>query len=114
MRVQIGNVALDLTADQVEDLRQQLAVEVTEKLDAAAVAKRLGVSREYVYDHAEELGGERLGSGPKSPWRYDPAKLEGANSTVPADIPARPTRRRRREGAAAGLLEIRGMSPYAA
>ena len=31
-------------------------------VDAATLGRELGVSRQFVYDHAEELGGLRLGS----------------------------------------------------
>jgi hypothetical protein len=44
-------------------------------IDAAEVARRLGVSRSFVYRHAHELGGVRLGDGTKAPLRFDAAKL---------------------------------------
>lgn len=40
-------------------------------VDAATVADSLGVSRAYVYEHAEDLGAQRLGDGPKPRLRFD-------------------------------------------
>lgn len=39
-------------------------------LDAAATARMLSVERDWVYEHAEELGGVRLG-GPRGRLRFD-------------------------------------------
>jgi hypothetical protein len=39
-------------------------------VDAAAVARELGVERDWVYDHAEQLGVVRLGS-PRGRLRFD-------------------------------------------
>lgn len=124
MRVQIGDVALDLTDEQVESLRAQLAVEARTSddglIDAAEVARRLGYSRDYVYAHADELGVVRGGTGPRPRLRFDPAALAarpdtsagsaGRDAQSPPE-PPRPRRRRssrRREGE---LLPIRGERP---
>jgi hypothetical protein len=66
---------LDLLADKIAD-------RVVERLDvaelrggrlvkAAIIAKALRVSRDWVYAHAEGLGGQRLGDGPRPRWRFD-------------------------------------------
>lgn len=39
-------------------------------LDAQQVAKQLGVSREWVYEHADELGARRIGNGPRPRLRF--------------------------------------------
>lgn len=39
-------------------------------VDAAAVAQALGVSRQTVYANAAELGGKRIGKGPRARWRF--------------------------------------------
>lgn len=48
-------------------------------VDAATVARVLGVERDWVYDHARELGAVRLG-GPNGRLRFDldeiPRRLE--------------------------------------
>jgi hypothetical protein len=43
-------------------------------IDAAAVARRLGVRRNWVYAHAAQLGAVRLGGG-RGRLRFDPANL---------------------------------------
>jgi hypothetical protein len=109
MRIEIGEVRLDLSDDQVESLRRQLAVwrpETTGLLDAAQVAQQLGVSREWVYSHAEELGGQRIGSGSRPRLRFDPTRI---GQTVTAEEPeTKPTKRRTRTRNRVELLEVRG------
>jgi hypothetical protein len=39
-------------------------------LTAAEVAKRYGLSRGWVYKHARDLGGQRMGTGPKARLRF--------------------------------------------
>lgn len=43
-----------------------------ELIDAAEVARRFSVSRDYVYQHADDLGAVKLGDGPKARLRFDP------------------------------------------
>jgi hypothetical protein len=40
-------------------------------VDASVVAARLGVSRDWVYAHAAELGGRRIGEGSRGRLRFD-------------------------------------------
>jgi hypothetical protein len=40
-------------------------------VDAATLAVELGVSRDFIYTHASELGGERIGDGPRGRLRFD-------------------------------------------
>jgi len=82
------------------------------------VAELLSVTRGYVYEHAAELGGRRLGSGPKARLRF---RLEDIERAVPcladrrSDATAdrttkRPSSRIRRAslGTEVELLPIRG------
>jgi hypothetical protein len=39
-------------------------------LTAADVAKQYGLSRGWVYKHARDLGGQRMGTGPKARLRF--------------------------------------------
>jgi hypothetical protein len=57
--------------------------------DAATVARELGVDRDWVYAHAEELGAARLG-GPRGRLRFDLARILRDLSTLNAskDAPA--------------------------
>lgn len=63
-------------------------------VDAATLARELGVEREWVYAHAEQLGAVRLG-GPNGRLRFDRRKvgkrLNGADAAA-----WRPSRRRPR------------------
>lgn len=77
----------------------------------------LGVSRGFVYDHADELGAVRLGSGPKARLRFDVAgaieRLRGLRACDESresmqPEPARASRRRREaNGTGVELLPIR-------
>jgi hypothetical protein len=42
-----------------------------ELLDSRTLARELGVSVDYVYAHAVDLGAMRLGDGPKARLRFD-------------------------------------------
>lgn len=44
-------------------------------LSAAQVADRWQIDREWVYQHADELGVQRLGSGPRPRLRFDPERI---------------------------------------
>jgi hypothetical protein len=44
-------------------------------IDAADVARMLGVTRGWVYEHATELGAIRLGSGTRPRLRFDPLRI---------------------------------------
>ncbi|MGD9733991.1 MAG: helix-turn-helix domain-containing protein [Solirubrobacterales bacterium] len=44
-------------------------------LSAAEVSRLWGVSRRWVYDHAEALGARRLGAGPRPRLRFDPEEV---------------------------------------
>ncbi|HKZ14407.1 MAG TPA: hypothetical protein VJL81_11225 [Solirubrobacterales bacterium] len=113
MRVTVGDLALDLTDDQVCDLRRQLGVACTDDdpmLNTEQAAARLGFSTEYVRDHAAELGGVKLTDGPKAPWRFDPAKLGHKDHAAepPPSPQVTPRRRAPRHTGAGQLLKSRG------
>jgi hypothetical protein len=84
-------------------------------VDAATLAATLGVSRDFVYAHASELGGERIGNGPRGRLRFDLDRALTACASRPAgkEPPRRPTsaskgRRPKNAGGATHLLPIRG------
>jgi len=101
----------------VEELVGRGLVGTTSLVDADTLARRLGVTRSFVYEHAEELGVRRLGTGSRARLRFDVAKAERAISCVAGresrrqEAPAKPTVRRRRRSATLGttarLLPIR-------
>jgi hypothetical protein len=88
-------------------------------VDAKTVAAALGVSRDCVYAHAAELGGQRIGNGPRGRLRFDldrvvevwtarsqSKKSHEAKSCAPASLST--SSRRRPTGSSSGLLPIRG------
>lgn len=125
-------MVLRLDPAQLEELAGLVAVRVLEELgrpsgrpaesrlvDAAAVATRFGVTREYVYEHAGDLGAVRLGDGPRARLRFDMEEVamrltgcaagsESPDDVSPAQAATRRSRRRRGLGTAAQLLPIRG------
>ena len=86
-------------------------------IDASAVAQRYSVSRDWVYEHATELGAQRLGNGKRPRLRFDPERVAAfmgaGRRRDPADrSQAQPTRKPpRRQAPAAPLLEIKGGRP---
>lgn len=79
-----GGGELRLAPESIEALASRLAELVgsslstpaeepaREMVSAAAVSRAWGVSRRWVYDHAEELGAVALGGGPRPRLRFDP------------------------------------------
>jgi hypothetical protein len=58
-------------------------------VDARGIAQLLGLDdTRWVREHAQELGGVRLGDGPKAHWRFDPVeamkRVEGWRQERPA------------------------------
>lgn len=114
--------ALQLDSKQLEELAHLIADELDKRaggelIDAAELARRIGRSREFVYDNASSLGVIRIGSGsrPRLMFRWpldhlEPARKPRGPRTVTTK---RPRRARPRTGAVA-LLPIRGGKPPAA
>ena len=81
----------------------------TRLVDAAEIARRFNVSRDYIYSHAEELGAVRLGTGPKARLRFDPARVVEVISPQPfRPSTDRSTTPRRTTRPSAELLPIGG------
>lgn len=69
-----------LAADSIEALAKRLGellaapqgepATMPKKLTAAEISEQWGVSRHWVYEHADELGVYRLGSGPRPRMRF--------------------------------------------
>ena len=65
-----------LTPQDVEAIARRVAELVTPRGDvgwatADELARRLAVRPGWIYRHAGELGGIKLGSAPNAPWRFD-------------------------------------------
>lgn len=91
-------------------------------LDAAGLARRLGRTRAFVYEHATELGALHVGDGPRPrlffPWPEAVERMTARSAGGRSEHPEsgandRKTGHRRadRLGRRAGLLPIRGPGP---
>jgi hypothetical protein len=77
---------LHIAPDSIETVAQRVAELVAattaepdtrpEHITAEEVSRWWGVSRRWVYDHADELGARRLGSGRRPRLRFDPDEVE--------------------------------------
>lgn len=82
-------------------------------VDAATLGRELGVSRQFVYDHAEELGVLRLGSGRRPRLRFDlevakRSYRQGVNGTTSPAARTQAAGARSRRASRPDLLPIRG------
>jgi hypothetical protein len=85
--------AVEQIAQRVVELLGAQAREPFRLLDTEAVARMLGVSEEWVRDHAAELGAVRIGDGPKGALRFDVARIRGALESRRLHRPRVPQRR---------------------
>lgn len=116
MNVKFPPHVVDAIADRVAELvLGRLRPLPGDLVDAKHLADVLNVNRTWVYEHAEELGAQRLLDGPKAPLRFDLHKtleLIAARSARPTDAsPAQSppaSRRRRAPSSDRDLLPIRG------
>jgi hypothetical protein len=111
----LENEDIELLAQRVAELLGDEAVESRQTgqlVDAAAVARLLGVSRATVYAKADELGAIRVGNGKRARLRFDPARIVATAATASngASKAARRGRRSRRstQRPNSDLLPIRG------
>ena len=113
-RLKLSPQAIESIARRViELLPRDVSVQV-ELVDAAELAKRLGVDRSWVYTHAIELGAIRLGGGSRPRLRFDPqlaiARIRARAERSADQGPARRRAPSRRPTGAGGprLLPIKG------
>lgn len=93
--------AMNLDPDDIESiavrvaelLREQIPPSASRLADAAEVARELSVERDWVYAHAHELGGVRLG-GERGRLRFDLARIR-RDLARPAGARSRPATARR-------------------
>jgi hypothetical protein len=86
-------------------------------IDATAVARMLGVTRGWVYEHATELGAVRLGAGTRPRLRFDPLRVSQAleHGLAPQHERRRPQRAHRAPNTSGvELLPIAGYRPTVA
>ncbi len=99
----LSEADIEAVATRVADLLR-MGQASAELADAAEIARRFGVSRDFVYDHADDLGAVRLGNGPKARLRFDPARVSRALRKPPPK--ATPPSRRRAPRSSSSLLPI--------
>jgi len=87
----VRRAAAELTPEAIEQIAQRVAEllrhdqpEGVEEptvpaglFNASQLARHLGVTRAWVYEHALELGAIRLGTGPRARLRFDPERATG-------------------------------------
>jgi hypothetical protein len=81
----------EATARRVVEIVAPPAATTFALVGARELARELGVSLDYVYSHATELGGMRLGSGRRARIRFD---LDRARRAL--ETPRQPSKGRRR------------------
>ncbi len=111
-------IAFGVVAQVAAMLKDATAPPAQKSVDAATLAARLGVTRGFVYEHADDLGGVRIGDGPRPRLRFDLDRaLEGWNacsSRKGSEQRIAPSFRRSRQapryrtGTGVELLPIRG------
>jgi hypothetical protein len=105
-RIKLDPQATEAIARKVVELLEKRGLQKRELVDAAELARRLGIERSWVYSHAIELEAVKLGSGAKPRLRFDPeiaAKvLRKAGEGSAADPPARSGERAAQPSASGG------------
>lgn len=114
------SATVTLDAESVEQVARRVADLLrgedvgAQLIDTAATALRFGVSRDYLYAHADELGAVRLGDGLRARLRFDPELVaerltsSGRNAqTGPSPSGNRRARKRQRQRST-DLLPVRG------
>jgi hypothetical protein len=72
-------------------LSDRIEVEPERPVNARSVADFLGLQKtDWVYQHAQELGGFRLGRGTKPRWRFLLSEIPGRLRTLQRSQPVRP------------------------
>lgn len=71
-RIKLDPQTVEAIARRVVELLEKRGLQRRELVDAAELARRLGIERSWVYSHAIELGAVKLGKGAKPRLRFDP------------------------------------------
>jgi hypothetical protein len=100
---------IEQIAQRVADLtRSSQMLPPGQYVDAAELARLLGVERDWVYAHADALGAIRLG-GPRGRLRFD---LQSVQQSLPAARSRRSPARRRRSKAGRARATRAALIPY--
>lgn len=105
--VQLDPECIEAIAQRVAELVRE--PETVQFIDAEEVAHRFSVSRDWVYEHADELGAVRVGDGSRPRIRFDVQKVsERFGSLAGSREPQRENRSAVRRGRDVELLPIKG------
>ena len=114
-RIRLDPQTVEAIARRVVELLEERGLQRRELVDAAELARRLGIERSWVYSHAIELGAVKLGKGAKPRLRFDPEiaarVLRKVGGQPAGDSPARSGKRASQPQGSEGwaeLLPIRG------
>jgi hypothetical protein len=112
-KLKLAPEVIDAIARRVIELLPRGVVAPVELVDAAELARRLGVERSWVYTHAIQLGAVKLGNGRRPRLRFDPqVAIERIQASARQGTDHEPRRRPPRPRPAGGerprLLPIRG------
>jgi hypothetical protein len=69
----------DAIAARVTEMLSDDTASAVGLVSAAEVARELNVGRQWVYEHADELGARRLGDGPRARLRFDLETVRAAS-----------------------------------
>jgi hypothetical protein len=114
--IKLDPQAVEAVARKVVELLEKKGLQRRELVDAAELAKRLGIERAWVYSHAIELGAVKLGKGAKPRLRFDPEIVArflqrvggGAAAGPPTRSGERAAQPRRDGSSTVPLLPVRG------
>jgi hypothetical protein len=102
----------DALADRILERLAKSGPEPDGLIDAAEVARRLGITRSTVYEIADQLGAIRLGEGERPRLRFDPHRIEERLAThAPSTSNGGNGRKPRRSVSTVELLPINGERP---
>lgn len=94
---ELSDEDIDAIARRMADILHETRQSAPALIDAGEVARRYGVSREWVYDHAGLLGALTLGDGARPRLRFDPdrvaAVLGRSSSSAPTETTRAPKKR---------------------
>jgi hypothetical protein len=118
-RTELDPATIEAIARRVAELLDERSPDRPSLVDAAELARTLGVERDWVYRHAVKLGAIRLGDSPGARLRFDPdlvlASLprlgEPPSPPPPVRAPQRRKARRSPRRSDVPLLPIRGEDP---
>ena len=120
-RITLDAPTVEAIARRVVELLERRGSGGPVLVDAAELARRLGIERSWVYTHAIELGAVKLGGGRKPRLRFDPeiaARVlrrvgEGPAADPPARSGERAARSQRGRRSEVRLLPVRGQDDSA-